>query len=63
MIKCDYIRNGGVIVLTRESLAEELKVHPNTIDKWRKKGMPEVRVGKTVRFELEEVKKWMKGGK
>lgn len=50
-------------MLTRKELANELNVHTNTIDRKVKKGMPCYKDGKTVRFELEEVKAWMKGDK
>ena len=49
------------MLLTREELARELKVHTNTIDRMRKRGMPEMKDGKVVRFDLEDVKEWMKG--
>jgi len=48
-------------MLTREDLAKEFKVHVNTIDKWRKNGMPEIKIGKNVRFDLQDVITWMKG--
>lgn len=50
-------------MLTREELAKEFKVHVNTIDKWRKNGMPEIKIGSTVRFDLQDVLAWLKGEK
>lgn len=47
-------------MLTREEIATEFKVHVNTIDKWRKNGMPEIKIGKNVRFDLVDVIKWLK---
>lgn len=50
-------------MLTRIELADEFKVHANTIDKWRKMGMPTIKVGKNVRFDLQDVIKWLKEDK
>lgn len=41
-------------------LAEVLRVHVRTLRDWLKKGMPHYKVGNTLRFDLEEVKEWMK---
>jgi len=50
-------------MLTREEIAHEFNVHVNTIDKWRKLGMPVIQVGRYIRFEVEDVKAWLKGEK
>ena len=47
-------------MLTREDLANELQVHPNTVDNWRKQGLPCVKFNKSVRFDLQEVLAWLK---
>ena len=47
-------------MLTVKELAKELSVKPVTIDRLRKKGLPWVQVGHSVRFELEEVLVWLK---
>lgn len=47
-------------ILTKHELAKEFKVHVNTIDKWRKNGMPDLKVGKSVRFDLDDVIAWFK---
>lgn len=50
-------------MITKKELSESLKVTPVTIDRWMKKGMPYLKAPNgTVRFELDEVKRWM-GGK
>ena len=49
-------------MLTREGLAKEFSVHVNTIDKWRKIGMPEIKIGGNVRFDLKDVIDWLKEG-
>jgi len=51
------------MLLTREELAKVCGVHPNTIDKWRSKGMPEIRIVKNVRFVEEDVLDWLKNYK
>jgi excisionase family DNA binding protein len=50
---------GGDKMLTKQELAEILKVTVPTIDRYMKDGMPYMKfaTGK-VRFEIEEVKKW-----
>ena len=47
-------------MLTRQELADYLKVHVRTIDNKVKDGMPVVKFGKSVRFEIDDVKKWIK---
>lgn len=50
-------------MLSKKELASELKVSLITIERWMKKGMPRLKAPNgTVRFELDEVKRWM-GGK
>ena len=59
-----YYMQGGenmATILTREGLAKELKVHPKTVDNMRKDGLPEIKVNRTVRFDLDDVLEWMKG--
>lgn len=47
-------------MLTKKELAEELRISIPTIDRQLKLGMPHVNIGKAVRFELDEVVKWLK---
>lgn len=47
-------------MITKKELAEELKISLPTIDRQLKLGMPHINIGKAVRFELEEVIKWLK---
>ncbi len=46
-------------ILTKEELATYLKVTERTIDRLRKKGMPFLKVGDTVRFKKDAVLKWL----
>ena len=48
-------------LITKEELAKKCKVHVNTIDSWRKNGMPEIKQGKSVRFDYADVISWLKG--
>lgn len=41
-------------------LAEVFEVTDRTIKNWLKEGMPKYQMGKTIRFDLEEIKEWMK---
>ena len=51
------------VYLTREELAAVLKVHPRTIDRWRREGMPSELWGPrrgTRRFVLSAALTWAK---
>ena len=50
-------------MLTREELAIKLGVSPRTIDNWRKDGMPTIKKGNYVRFELDKVLSWLRNDK
>jgi excisionase family DNA binding protein len=47
-------------MLTKKELAAKMKLSIPTIDRLMKKGMPFFKIGKSVRFEEEEVLKWLK---
>jgi len=49
-------------LLTVDELAGKLKVARQTIYRWRKIGMPTIKKKKLVRFDFEDVIKWMKEG-
>ena len=46
--------------LTKQELAEVLKISETSITRYINKGMPHIRVGKKVRFQLTEVLNWFK---
>jgi len=48
------------MLLTKKELAAELNVAVSTINNKMKKGMPYVKIGKSVRFELNDVIKYLK---
>ena len=45
--------------LTIKELSEMLKISRFTINNWRDKGLPTIKIGQAVRFNEEEVKKWI----
>jgi excisionase family DNA binding protein len=47
-------------MISQKELREKIGVHQTTIERWRKDGLPFVRVGKLVRFKESEVNKWIK---
>lgn len=46
-------------LLTQEELMDRLKIARATLYRWRKEGLPEVRIGRTIRFDLAAVTKWV----
>lgn len=47
-------------LLTVKELCEILKVSRQTLQNWRKEGMPSEKFGKLVRFNKDEVYQWLK---
>jgi excisionase family DNA binding protein len=50
-------------MLTVAEIADKLKVHNNTIYKWIRQGMPHIKRGSVLRFELDKVEEWLREGK
>jgi len=48
------------VYLTSQDLQIKYKVGRGTIDKWRKEGMPYIKIGRTVRFDSAKVEQWAK---
>lgn len=48
-------------MLNTKELAKVFKVHPLTITRWREKGLPFYKIGSSIRFDVEEVKQWVRG--
>jgi len=46
-------------LLTTNDLAKNLNVSRQTIERWRKEGLPYRKIGKLVRFDADEVNKWI----
>ena len=47
--------------LSKKALAEHYGVQERTIKTWREKGMPGVRVGGIVMFEVKKCDNWLEG--
>ena len=47
-------------LLTVDELCDWLKITRKTSERWRKDGMPFIKVGRTVRFDKAEVLEWLK---
>lgn len=47
-------------LLTVKQLCEWLQITRKTSERWRAKGMPYMKHGKLIRFQKEEVLKWLK---
>lgn len=45
--------------LNKRQTCDYLGISNNTLDSWIKKGLPIIRVGKTVRFEKTELNRWL----
>lgn len=47
-------------MLDKKELAQHLGISVSMVNKLIAKGLPHIKVGSAVRFELEEVMKWLK---
>lgn len=45
--------------LNKQQACDYLGIANNTLDSWIKKGLPVIRVGKTVRFDKTELNYWL----
>lgn len=45
---------------TNKDLQEFFQVGRHTLLNWREKGLPFVKIGGTIRYDLDEVKGWVK---
>lgn len=45
--------------LNKQQACTYLGISNNTLDSWIQKGLPIIRVGKTVRFDKAEIKRWL----
>lgn len=46
-------------MLTTQQVLDRYGIHRNTLYKWRKWGLPHIRVGKIIRYEVAEVDEWL----
>lgn len=45
--------------LNKQQTCDYLGISNNTLDSWIKKGLPVIRIGKTVRFNKTEINHWL----
>ena len=45
--------------LNKQQTCMYLDISNNTLDSWIKKGLPVIRIGKTVRFDKTELNRWL----
>ncbi|WP_270211875.1 helix-turn-helix domain-containing protein [Streptococcus anginosus] len=45
--------------LNKQQACDYLGISNNTLDSWIQKGLPTIRIGKTVRFDKNEINRWM----
>ena len=45
--------------LNKQQTCHYLGISNNTLDSWIKKGLPYIRVGKTIRFDKAEINRWL----
>lgn len=45
--------------LNKQQACDYLGISNNTLDSWIKKGLPVIRIGKTVRFDKTELNRWL----
>ena len=49
--------------ITINDLSEKLKLSRSTIDIWRREGLPFIKMGRSIRFNEDEVMKWIRENK
>lgn len=45
--------------LNKQQTCDYLGISNNTLDSWIRKGLPVIRIGKTVRFDKAEINHWL----
>jgi excisionase family DNA binding protein len=53
-------RKAGDKMIKKQELANKLNISVPMVDKLMREGMPRVKIGKSVRFDYDEVLKWLK---
>ena len=53
------VTNQNSPYLNKKQACDYLDISNNTLDSWIKQGLPTIRIGKTVRFDKNEVHKWL----
>ena len=52
-------RNIGNSYLNKKQACEYLGISNNTLDEWIRKGLPSIKIGKTVRFNKQAIDSWL----
>lgn len=47
------------LFLNKQQAYHYLGISNNTLDSWIKKGLPHIKVGKTIRFDKAEINRWL----
>ena len=51
--------NLGSPFLNKQQACHYLGISNNTLDSWIKKGLPTIKIGKTIRFNKEAINSWL----
>ena len=51
--------NIGGPFLNKKQACDYLGISNNTLDSWIQKGLPSIKIGKTVRFNKTEINRWL----
>ena len=46
-------------LLNKKQTCEYLNITNNTLDSWIKRGLPAIKIGKTIRFNKEAINSWL----
>lgn len=49
-----------MVLLNKKQLSEELNLSVSTIDRMLEQGLPNLKIGKSIRFDLDETLSWVK---
>lgn len=55
------LNNSGLEIpfLNKQQACDYLGIYNNTLDSWVKKGLPIIRIDRTVRFDKTEINRWL----
>lgn len=45
--------------LNKQQACDYLGISNNTLNNWIKKGLPAIKIGKTIRFHIESIDRWL----
>ncbi|MFC2468537.1 MAG: helix-turn-helix domain-containing protein [Capnocytophaga endodontalis] len=51
--------NIGSPFLNKKQACDYLGISNNTLDSWIQKGLPSIKIGKTIRFHKESIDRWL----